>query len=114
MKIGQDPFNPDITPQSQYHGYVVDRIAELPETAALFYQLEDPSTGTRHVHISCEDRENTFGVASLSLSSSATTADGRLRPSANTRAAIDIIPRDFLNVIWDFPFVMCGSSTPPP
>ncbi len=63
MKIGQDPYNPGIQPDSRCHGYVVERIAELPETAALFYQLQDPATGARHVHISCEDRENTFGVA---------------------------------------------------
>ena len=63
MKIGQDPYNPGIQPDSRCHGYVVERIAELPETAALFYQLQDPTTGARHVHISCEDRENTFGVA---------------------------------------------------
>lgn len=63
MKIGQDPYNPGIPPKGQFHGYVVDRIAELPETAALYYELKDPSTGARHVHISCDDRENTFGVA---------------------------------------------------
>ncbi len=63
MKIGQDPNNPDIQPDGHCHGYAVERIVELPESGALFYQLADPATGARHVHISCEDRENTFGVA---------------------------------------------------
>ncbi|KPJ76156.1 MAG: peptidase M16 [Deltaproteobacteria bacterium SG8_13] len=63
MKIGQDPYNPGIQLHSSCHGYQVTRIAELPENAALFYELQDPTTGARHVHISCEDRENTFGVA---------------------------------------------------
>ena len=63
MKSNQDRTNADIQQGGQYHGYVVDRIVELPETAARFYQLRDASTGARHVHIGCDDRENTFGVA---------------------------------------------------
>ena len=63
MKIGQDPNNPGVQPNCQYHGYEVNRIAELQESGALFYELRDPASGTRHVHISADDRENTFGVA---------------------------------------------------
>ena len=63
MKIGQDPNNPGLELHSRCHGYVVERIVELPETASLYYELRDPSTAARHVHISCDDRENTFAVA---------------------------------------------------
>jgi len=63
MKLQQDPNNPDIQLHGQYHGYAVSRIAELAETGSIFYELEHRATGARHIHISNQDRENTFGVA---------------------------------------------------
>lgn len=44
-------------------GYVVKRAEELPHIKGIYYSLEDPGTGARHIHIACEDKENTFGVA---------------------------------------------------
>ena len=62
MKPIRDPRNPDLPPHGNYRGYTVSRIVELPETGSVFYQLEHRDTGARHVHISTDDRENTFGV----------------------------------------------------
>jgi Zn-dependent M16 (insulinase) family peptidase len=62
MKPIHDPRNPDLPPHGNYRGYDVSRIAELPETGSVFYELEHRGTGARHVHISTDDRENTFGV----------------------------------------------------
>jgi len=44
-------------------GYVVKTIELLPHIKGVFYGLEDSGTGARHIHIECEDNENTFGVA---------------------------------------------------
>jgi Zn-dependent M16 (insulinase) family peptidase len=63
MNLQQDPNNPDIQLHGQYHGYTVTRIAEIAETGSFFYELEHRATGARHIHISNQDRENTFGVA---------------------------------------------------
>jgi len=44
-------------------GYIVKTVEQLPHIKGVFYGLEDPGTGARHIHIECEDNENTFGVA---------------------------------------------------
>ena len=62
MKRPADPNNPELTKNGHYRGYTIERIEKLMETGALFYELRHLSTGARHIHISSEDRENTFGV----------------------------------------------------
>lgn len=44
-------------------GYLVKEAEPLPHIKGIYYQLEDPGTGARHIHIDCPDKENTFGVA---------------------------------------------------
>ncbi|TWI66895.1 hypothetical protein LZ24_02852 [Desulfobotulus alkaliphilus] len=43
-------------------GYIVKKTASLPEIRGEYYALEHESTGARHVHIACDDSENTFAV----------------------------------------------------
>ena len=62
MQTPMDRNNPELKQSAQYKGYTIERIVELPDTRALFYELKHLSSGTRHIHISNDDRENTFGV----------------------------------------------------
>ncbi|MCD6584783.1 MAG: insulinase family protein [Desulfobacteraceae bacterium] len=58
-----DRFNPDLKTGDHISGYQIQNIVELTEIKSFFYELEHLSTGARHIHISCEDSENTFSVA---------------------------------------------------
>jgi len=58
-----DPKNKGLGTGASISGYVVRRIVELEETQSFFYELEHIATGARHIHISNDDRENTFSVA---------------------------------------------------
>ncbi len=58
-----DPQNPGIKAGDRIAGYQVEKITELPEIQSFFYELTHPGTGARHIHISCQDTENTFSVA---------------------------------------------------
>ena len=62
MQIPVDRNNPELKETRQYKGYTIERIIELQETRSLFYELKHLSSGTRHIHISNDDRENTFGI----------------------------------------------------
>ncbi len=62
MPIPVDRNNPDLALNGRYKNYALARVVELPETQALFYEFRHLPTGTRHIHISNDDRENTFGV----------------------------------------------------
>ena len=53
-------------------GYCVKRITELKENHLLFHELEHTKTGARHIHIACDDKENTFGVAFKTVPSDST------------------------------------------
>lgn len=57
-----DPVNADISRDEEIHGYRVEKIISLSEINATMYRLVHMSTGARHVHISRDDKENTFGV----------------------------------------------------
>lgn len=63
MKSRPDPNNSDLHPGRTVEGYVVKRVAEIAESGFFFYELDHKATGARHIHISCEDRENAFSVA---------------------------------------------------
>ena len=58
-----DPRNEGLNPDSSIYGYQIHRIVELAEISAIYYELEHSATGARHVHISRDDAENTFGAA---------------------------------------------------
>ncbi len=58
-----DPHNKGLYPGETICDYRIHRIAELEEIHSIFYELEHAATGTRHVHISRNDVENTFGLA---------------------------------------------------
>ncbi|MCW7753126.1 insulinase family protein [Desulfobotulus sp. H1] len=47
---------------SRIGGYVVVGTASLPEIRGTYHVLKHEITGARHVHIACDDSENTFAV----------------------------------------------------
>ena len=72
MNNRQDPRNPELEVGGALSGYRVDRIAALPEIDAVLYELDHLATGARHIHISRDDRENTFGVVLKTVPSDST------------------------------------------
>lgn len=58
-----DPNNPGLKKGDRLYGYEVKRVAELEEISAFIYELVHPPTGARHIHISNDDKENTFSAA---------------------------------------------------
>jgi hypothetical protein len=62
MEIPADPRNPNIGRGDGLCGFRLMRVEALPEIASVFYELDHPPTGARHIHISRADRENAFGV----------------------------------------------------
>lgn len=63
MNKTTDDNNENIREGVTISGYVVKRVVPLKEIKSFFYELEHSATGARHVHISNDDSENTFGVA---------------------------------------------------
>ena len=63
MEKGRDPNNQNLQQGKNYQGYTLQRVVELQETGAFFYEFRHLEIGARHIHISNDDRENTFGVA---------------------------------------------------
>ncbi|UCF90047.1 MAG: insulinase family protein [Desulfobacterales bacterium] len=63
MKAGADTYNPGLEEGDRICGYTIQRIVPLDEIRSVFYALVHAATGTRHIHISNQDAENTFGVA---------------------------------------------------
>jgi Zn-dependent M16 (insulinase) family peptidase len=63
MDITLDQNNPGLKQGDNISGYVVKKVAHLEEIHSIFYELEHTLTGARHIHISKNDEENTFGVA---------------------------------------------------
>jgi hypothetical protein len=58
-----DPNNSDLRQGDNVGNYGVRRVVSLEGIRSSFYDLEHLSTGARHIHISNDDAENTFGVA---------------------------------------------------
>ena len=58
-----DSNNPGLSEGTEIAGYIVKKIAELPEIKSIYYELTHTRTGARHIHISNNDTENTFCVA---------------------------------------------------
>ncbi len=63
MNQANDPRNPGLLPGAEIGGYLLKRIVELTEIESFYYELEHVRTGAKHVHVSRNDRENTFSVA---------------------------------------------------
>jgi presequence protease len=72
MNKQNDGNNEGISAGDVIYGYVVKRILPLDDIKSLFYELEHSATGARHVHISNDDKENTFGVAFKTVPSDST------------------------------------------
>ncbi len=63
MNTTIDPLNPSLQPGAELHGFRIERIEPLAEIQAVFYALTHIKTGARYVHISRDEKENTFSVA---------------------------------------------------
>ncbi|MCD6184631.1 MAG: insulinase family protein [Deltaproteobacteria bacterium] len=63
MNKSEQKRNPDLKPGNNIGGYLIKKVVELKEQDSVFYELEHIATGAKHIHISCEDTENTFSVA---------------------------------------------------
>ncbi|MFZ7126253.1 MAG: insulinase family protein [Desulfobacterales bacterium] len=48
---------------TEISGFRVEKVSELPHIQAVFHHLRHIATGARHIHIACDDTENTFSVA---------------------------------------------------
>lgn len=62
MKLPNDPNNSGFNEGDRISGYRIKRIAPLQQENFFFYELIHEFTGARHIHISCSDTENLFGV----------------------------------------------------
>ena len=63
MNIIADPNNPGLEAGGRINDYRIERIESLKGISSIFYELMHSGTGTKHIHISNNDAENTFGVA---------------------------------------------------
>ena len=72
MKPSSDKNNPDLQQAAGILGYSITKIIALKEIDSFLYLLEHSHTGTRHVHISNRDEENTFSVAFKTVPSDST------------------------------------------
>ncbi len=63
MPAVQDQNNPNIEKESRKLDFRIESVSVLKEISSVFYMLEHTPTGARFVHISNQDKENTFSVA---------------------------------------------------
>ena len=57
-----DPRNKGLAVDTERFGYRIEEILALKEINALLYKLVHLDTGARHLHVSSDDKENSFGV----------------------------------------------------
>ena len=72
MQASGDRNNPDLKKGDSFLGYTINRIVKLEEIDSFYYELEHVGTGAKHVHISNNDKENTFSVAFKTVPSDST------------------------------------------
>lgn len=72
MNEKTDVNNPGIEAGDIRCGYTVKKVSYLTDIRSWLYQLEHENTGARHLHISNDDQENTFGVAFKTVPSDST------------------------------------------
>lgn len=58
-----DPCNDALRPGQTLHGFTVVKACPIADINAFYYELKHEASGASHIHISAEDRENTFAVA---------------------------------------------------
>ena len=63
MHNDKDQFNPGLAAGQYLGGYNLKSVIRLEEIEAFYYELVHPASGARHIHISRNDPEKTFGVA---------------------------------------------------
>jgi len=63
MNLITDPNNPNLEAGGCIDDYRIKRIESLKGISSIFYELVHSGTGAKHIHISNNDAENTFGVA---------------------------------------------------
>jgi Zn-dependent M16 (insulinase) family peptidase len=63
MQKNMDPNNPNLKERQTIRGYSIQLSVPLVKINSHLYELEHIQTGARHIHISNQDRENTFAVA---------------------------------------------------
>lgn len=63
QKRNRDLNNPGLAVGDRFSGYELKRMVPIAPMDGLVYELIHLKTGARHIHISCQDNENTFGVA---------------------------------------------------
>lgn len=67
-----DPNNQGLEVQSEHFGYKILSVIALKEINGFLYTLQHTATGARHLHISTQDKENTFGVTFKTVPSDST------------------------------------------
>lgn len=67
-----DHNNPDLNAGDRIYDYDIKRVVAIQETDLFFYELEHATTGAKHVHLSNDDKENTFSVAFKTVPSDST------------------------------------------
>ena len=72
MQAPFDRNNPDLNKGDSFHGYTINKIVKLEEIDSFYYELEHAETGAKHVHISNNDKENTFSAAFKTVPSDST------------------------------------------
>jgi presequence protease len=72
MTSKNDPNNQGLEEKSEYFGYHLESIAPLKDIDGYLYTLGHLATGARHLHISTQDQENTFGVTFKTVPSDST------------------------------------------
>jgi len=72
MNVITDKNNPYLKKGSIIFGYELEKITELNEIASLLYEFKHIETGAKHIHISNDDKENSFAVAFKTVPSDST------------------------------------------
>ncbi len=67
-----DNINKDICTGEIISGYEVRQIVNLSDINCVFYELNHLKTGSRHIHLSNSDKENTFSVVFKTVPSDST------------------------------------------
>jgi len=63
MNALSDKLNPGLCAGDRIFGYQIEKIVELPEINSFLYHLVHVPTNAKHIHISRDDKENSFCVA---------------------------------------------------
>ena len=62
MTHPHDPYNENLRIDDTIMGYHIENVLPLEEIDGVSYRLRHTKSGAQHIHISTQDKENTFGV----------------------------------------------------